>query len=325
MQGVIRSKVLADKGVSYADYAAGKVAVPEIGYSDNYGQLQQRGPLIAHEENGQIIRYFTLPADVAKAGCPHPIALAPLPAVEVPFENNLSVAAGMCPLWERTTAHLTSIDNGWLSEPELQRYLSGQPFSVTQEIQLLDRESRFHVEIDSQAKRPYQGERGGHLFQIEFVRLKPGIGLWVEEDGITLSAPGMLQIGGEGKAAHYREVSLVPSLTAGGTARGRFKLYFATPAYFVSGWQPNDWNQFITGGSVKLVAAAVPRPQAIGGFDMARKKHKPMHRFVPAGSVFFFESDHQVMIPEVITDDDGLVRLGQIGFGQVFVGRWDYV
>jgi CRISPR-associated protein Cmr3 len=135
----------------------------------------------------------------------------------------------------------------------------------------------------------------------------------------------MLQIGGEAKAALYHEVNIIPSLTAGGSARGRFKLYFATPTYFTSGWQPNDWGQFITGGSVRLVAAAVPRPQPIGGFDIARRQHKPMRRFVPAGSVFFFESDKQVTIPEVITDDDGAARLGQIGFGQVFVGRWDYV
>jgi CRISPR-associated protein Cmr3 len=191
--------------------------------------------------------------------------------------------------------------------------------------EVLERESRFHVGIDSQVKRPHQGDSGGHLFQIEFVRLLPGIGLWVEANGVSLPIEGILQIGGEGKAARYHEVNAIPSLTAGGPAQGRFKLYFATPAYFASGWQPNNWGQFITGGAVRLVAAAVPRPQPIGGFDIARRQHKPMHRFVPAGSVFFFESDDQVMVPEIITDDDGPVQLGQIGFGQVFVGRWNYV
>lgn len=330
MQGVIRSKVLADKGIDYVAYAQGKVPVSEIGYGDDYGQLLLRGPFVAREVNGQVVRYFTLPADVVTGQCSHPVVLAPLPSVhaqdESPFDSNPPVGTtSRLPLWQRTTAHLETIENGWLGELELQRYLDGQPFALTLGGEVLERESRFHVGIDSRVKRPHQGDTGGHLFQVEFVRLRPGVGLWVEVKGVGLPNEGMLQIGGEAKAALYHEVNATPSLTAGGTAQGRFKLYFATPAYFASGWQPDDWGRFIAGGSVRLVAAAVPRPQPIGGFDMARRQHKPMRRFVPAGSVFFFESDDQVKIPEVITDDDGPARLGQIGFGQVFVGRWDYV
>ncbi|HXF04053.1 MAG TPA: type III-B CRISPR module-associated protein Cmr3 [Blastocatellia bacterium] len=325
MQGAIRSRVLADKGVSYTAYASGAVSVPGIGYADDYGQLRLRGPFIARQENGRVMRYFSLPSDVVLAGCPHPIALAPLFAAESSFESNPTVGANSLGLlWHRTIARIEA-PSGWLSEIELQHYLNGEPFSVTPEHELFDRESRFHVGIDSQFKRPHRGGAGGHLFQVEFVRLQHGVGLWLDVNGVQLSDEGLLQLGGDSKAAVYRKVDEVPPLTAGGVVQGKFKLYFATPAYFATGWQPDDWGRFITGGTVRLVAAAVPRAQAIGGFDLARNRHKPMRRFVPAGSVFLFESDGEVTVPEVITDDDGQARFSQIGFGQVFIGRWDYV
>lgn len=330
MQGAIRSKVLAkalaEKGKSYADYAVGSVSIPEIGYADDYGQLRLRGPFIASKEKGQVVRYFPLPGDVVTAGCSRPVAVAPLPDTESPFECNPPTVGTVPPnlLWQRTTARIER-ESGWLSEPELRRYLEGEPFSVTLEHALFDREPRFHVGIDSRFKRPHQGDTGGHLFQIEFIRLHQGVGLWLEVNGVSLDDTDLLQLGGEAKAAAYHKVDDQPVLKTGGTAKGKFKLYFAAPAYFAQGWQPNDWERFITGGSVRLVAAALLRPQSIGGFDLARNRPKPMRRFVPAGSVFFFESDDKVIVREVITDDDGQAQLGQIGFGQVFIGRWDYV
>ncbi|HXH09566.1 MAG TPA: type III-B CRISPR module-associated protein Cmr3 [Alphaproteobacteria bacterium] len=325
IQGAIRSRVLADKGVSYAAYASGAVSVPEIGYADNYGQVRLQGPFIARQEDRRIVRYFPLPADVVLAGCPQPITLAPLPASDSSFESSPPLSAGPSGLlWHRTIARLEAL-NGWLSEVELGRYLKDKPFKVTPEHELFERESRFHVGIDSRFKRPHQGDSGGHLFQVEFMRLRYGVGLWLDVSGVQLRDEGLLQLGGDAKAAMYRKVDDAPLLTPGGTIQGKFRLYFATPAYFANGWQPSDWGQFIRGGRVRLVAAALSRAQPIGGFDLARSQHKPMRRFVPSGSVFFFESDDMVTVPDAITDDDGQARLSQIGFGQVFIGGWDYV
>jgi len=254
------------------------------------------------------------------AGCPHPVSLAPLPAAESPFENRPPLSSTpIVSLWQRTMAHIEAA-SGWLNERELNRYLNMQPFATIPDCELLERESRFHVGIDSRFKRPHQGDTGGHLFQIEFVRLQPGVGLWAEVDGVTLNDEGLLQIGGEGKAATYRKVANELPLTGCRTMQGRFKLYFATPAYFAQGWQPDNWGRFITGGEVQLIAAAIPRAQPIGGFDIARGQHKPMRSYVPAGSVYFFEAEDDVIVPDILTDEGG-----QIGFGQVFIGRWEYV
>ena len=72
----------------------------------------------------------------------------------------------------------------------------------------------------------------------------------------------------------------------------------------------------------KLVAAAVGRYESIGGFDWAKETHKPARRYVPAGSVYFFECEGQSELdPDLINGaitDNGAA----IGFGQIIIGRW---
>ncbi len=328
LQGALRSARLLQSTESLDHQHWSPELKAEIGAPDDFGALQMRGPFIAGEEGGQIVRYFPLPADVLLDECSHPVTLAPLPRNDSSFESNKPAdAAEILPLWRRSAARLEEA-KGWLSETELQRYLTSQPFAITPEHELFMSEPRFHVGLDGRSKRPREDGGGGHLFQIEFVRPCPHVGLWVSVDGLSLNDSGLLQLGGEARAAAYRRIN-DPLPADQRKRKGRFKLYFASPAYFAAGWQPDDWGRFITGGIVRLIAAAVPRALAIGGFDVARKQHKPMRRFVPAGSVYFFESDDEVTVAQSITDNDGTqnrpMRLGQIGFGQVMIGEWNYV
>ena len=314
MQGAIRSARLALCGASFTDPSAWP---PEIGQPHDYGALQLFGPFVAkREEGGKVVRYFPLPADVVKVGDDYHV-LSPLPPRESPYTMNSPIT----PLWVRTHRPVAEA-GGWLAEEELKNYLQGKPFSPIMADDLFVREPRFGVGIDSSVKRP----REGMLYQMEFVRLRPGVGLWLEVEGIALPDEGLLQLGGEMKAALYQVVADEPQLAPGGKVRDRFKLYFATPAYFSGGWQPanGNWASLI-GRPVRLVAAAVPRAQMLGGarVDVASQRgdfHRPMRPFVPAGSVYFFETDGEIDVTATITNDGG-----QIGFGQVFVGRWDYV
>lgn len=319
LQGAIRSRALAD---AFPDeHSFFPTSSAEIGYSSDYGKLRLRGPFLAREHGGALTRYFPVPADVVTAGCGHPVALQPLPASEeFPF---LSGSPAPHLLWARTSERVEAAA-GWLSETELQRYLDGRSFELTREDGLFQRETRSHTGIDSSVKRPRQDDMGGHLFQIEFVRLHAGTGLWAEVAGLPIKPHGLLRIGGEGRAATYREVAGAV-LSSERRVRGRFKLYFATAAFFSGGWQPTDWSRFLQGGGVRLVAAAVSRFEPLAGFDLAKKQHKPMSGMVPPGSVYFFESEAEVTVADAVTDDRGPEKLGQIGFGQVFVGRWEYV
>jgi CRISPR-associated protein Cmr3 len=58
-----------------------------------------------------------------------------------------------------------------------------------------------------------------------------------------------------------------------------------TPAILDSGWRP------ATMAGSALVAAAVPEPIAVSGWDLARGGPKPNVFAVPAGSVYFAEGD----------------------------------
>ena len=314
MQGAIRSAKIAQSGGSFTDPSTWPA---EVGKPHDYGALKLRGPFVAkRDESGKVVRYLPVPADVVKVGEKY-CALSPLPQNGSPYTMN----APLGPLWLHAHQPITEA-SGWLAEEELEKYLDGKPFTVTKADDLFTREPRFGVGISSSVKRAEEGM----LYQVEFVRLRRGRGLWLEVEGMTLVKEGVLQLGGEMKAARYEEVADEPRLSLGGKASGKFKLYFATPAYFAGGWQPvnGDWSSFFS-KPVKFIAAAVLRAQMLGGarVDVVSQRgdfHKPMRPFVPAGSVYFFEAHDEVTVPATITDEGG-----QIGFGQVFIGRWEYV
>ncbi len=80
MQGVIRSKVLAERCGRYQSYREGCAQCPEqqtctipeeIGRPDqqgrgNYGAMQIKGPLIAQREASSLDVHFPVPADVVQ-------------------------------------------------------------------------------------------------------------------------------------------------------------------------------------------------------------------------------------------------------------------
>lgn len=133
-----------------------------------------------------------------------------------------------------------------------------------------------------------------------------------------------LKLGGEGKVAVFRD--------QGRTGRSgridrstidlkekQFKLYLATPALFKNGWRPN-LGKF--GIKANLIAAAIGKPQYVGGFDMVKRKAKPMLKAVPAGSVFYFETeDSPEMIIEKLQGVSVSDFLPEQGFGIAYTGN----
>ena len=80
------------------------------------------------------------------------------------------------------------------------------------------------------------------------------------------------------------------------------------------------------------MGAAIPRPLLLGGFDVAKGVPKPMRAFVPAGAVYFFETDEPVQFPDdfAFTETPDEVRQqngnanawAQIGLGAALIGVW---
>jgi CRISPR-associated protein, Cmr3 family len=335
IQGTIRARILFSSGVSPADYVQGTTPAAQklrnlIGSPQgSYGQLRLKGPFLAKQENGRWVRYFPLPADIVRLGGSYRL-LQPLK--DSPWQSNLP--ANLQTPWIQTTEHPEEA-RGWISEEELGRYLQGKaPTKVHEESEFVEREHRFGIAME----RGRRTVRESYLYLAEFLRLKEGVAFWIDVEGLSETdlggKTGFLQLGGEARAAYYevRESGLGSLLSPPNPLPDRFKVVLLTPAWFSGGWVPQDgdWGQFFN-GSVQLISAIVPRYQAIGGayVDEQRRRgafQKPLRRFVPAGSVYFFEHDGTASwAGKPFTGTPlGEGNYGQIGFGICVIGEWNY-
>lgn len=332
MQGAIRARVLFSSGVSPAAYAtspsdpAVQALRQKIGFgSQSYGQLQLRGPFLARRENEDWVRYFPAPADIVWSNDRYHI-LRPLKSLSAESNRPENLAW----TWIRTTGRVEDV-RGWIDEQQLLNYLKDQPpAQLVPEEEFVLHEPRFGIALQARTRTV----REGFLYMADFLRLKEDVAFWIEVDGIQPpdlgGDRGFLQLGGEARTAWY-EQSESRSLPSSPTPLPeRFKVVLLTPAWFSRGWCPSDWSRFFT-GSVRLVAAVIPRYQSLGGAyidDQHRRSafQKPMRRFVPAGSVFYFEHEGNVAYKgEPFTETpSGEGDFGQIGFGCVTIGTWDY-
>lgn len=362
-QGMVRSYHLLcqRRDIPLSDKARIKGAV---GGSGEYPPgFRMRGPFVAREEGEgearRIWRYFPLPADATVTSGGHR-SLAPVhPAEGVLTSAALPGQDGKqhpLDLLIQEGEPAKQVGEWWLRQDELVRYLGGkeaqatpgQPPSMPMEdlpgylsarassgekLPLYLRESRFGIGLDPARRTTMEGM----LFEVEYIRPLAGVGLDVEVDwlhgGVDALAGwperGMLAAGGEGRGARFRRVNADPLPAPPDPLPRRFKLYLATPTYFARGWQPADWGRFFEGPAPGLVAAAVGRYQSLGGFDLAAARgdpqaHRPARRYVPAGSVYFFETKGETRLrwPSLTDDVVEGEGPGPLGWGQVLVHEW---
>jgi CRISPR-associated protein Cmr3 len=356
MQGVIRSKVLADRCGKYQQYKDGCLGCPEqnnctipdeIGKPDkngrgSYGTLSLKGPLISKSENSHLIAYFPIPADVVQVKDKNNPTADPKLEYLQPLQEQLlgqnDLTYNLLSLWTPETKPVEAIAGYWIHQ-DLQQYLLGEhPISFTKTSILYEKEARFGIEIDNSKQVVQEGK----LYQTEFIRCREHIGLFIEIEGIQRLSDDpeaqLIAIGGENRAASYTEVRKIDwdefkqKLTSKLQQSVGFKLYLATPTIFKNGWLPNWINcQDLTGEyhgiKITLKAAAVGRYQTIGGWDVAYNKPKQTLRAVAAGSVYYFtsEASSEDIIKafhwQNLADDP---QEAQIGFGMSLVGVWNF-
>lgn len=163
------------------------------------------------------------------------------------------------------------------------------------------------------------------LYRVDLQRFNNGV-LVVDYFGLTLPATGLAKLGAEGKGVafwHGDEFTIsAPELKG-----NKFKLYFATPAIFKQGWLPSWIEEDTLKGEYKglefrLLTAAVGRYLSLGGFDMQKKKPKPMQRAVPAGSVYYMEllKGDMKKVVDVFHGKNISEDLANQGFGLTYVG-----
>ncbi len=319
MQGALRSKHLGVMNANLSQYARRQGApIIEIGYSDeDYGVFRMVGPFIAREDEvGRVWRYYPRPTDAVnvKGQC-----VPATPRVEPGIESNLpdQDLQLLHPPVLRPDEHQVP---EWWRQDALKDYLEfGQVFAkhpgIVPESELVERESRTGI--------VYQQDTGtveqGMLYEAEFVRLKDDVGLDVDMADLPTAWPadGTFTLGGESRGARYRILGQPAEKMPTTPDDDCFKLYFATPAYFDGGWRPKAKDGWATlvGPRVQLVGAALGRPLVVGGYDLAKREHKPSQRFVPAGSVYYFKG--QAFLKDAITQWGA-----EIGLGRYFVGGW---
>ena len=291
---------------------------------NNLNGLTLRGPFVTRRENGSYVRYHPQPADACKqAGELLPMAKPSRfkSGVQAGTPSGRFLPLGLGMDYEKEGEPL------WLSEPALKDYLKGQPVNGVEANDLFMREDRIGIGMDNATYTVTNGA----LYEVQFIRPRKDVGLSMVMDGYDwASVPeGWLQLGGESRAAMYQTIGTDKidnwPTQAKQLLPARFKVYFATPAYFSGGWQPKtgSWKDFF-GDGVDLVSAAIGRYTNIGGFDLAEAPgsagaHRPTRRFVPAGSVYYFEnkSNSASLLKDSLTEFGG-----EFGLGQILIEEW---
>jgi CRISPR-associated protein Cmr3 len=206
----------------------------------------------------------------------------------------------------------------------------------------LTMESRLHVSINPQTGTAL----GGALFQtsgLEFARVEEEklsgakqFALAVETDVKDLSE-GVDFLGGERRMAHWRQSEAAfpecpDEIKQAILTSKHCRLLLATPAIFAAGYLPTWIGQFIPGLTVTIVAAVVPRYQAVSGWDYTvrgKNGQKASRRLAPARSVYFLQLNGDKAEIEKFVDAVWLRNVSDAeqdrrdGFGLALLGVWD--
>jgi len=312
IQGALRTHRLLSRGI---DLQNTKAVERTVGKADDFGHLRLRGPYLAKSDGETATRYFPQPADAIADG------RNILPAQLNDYPATLKTSAPFAKLFGLEQPMGKSAEPLWLDEQNLLDYLENKSAQGVPASELFEREERVGIGMNER-----RVVKEGMLYEAEFIRPHEGFGLLIELEGDYASDwinGGDLLLGGEGKQAIVEVVKAAP-LPQPPASASRFKMYFTTPAYFEKGWLPSDWGIFFK-GNVTLAAAAVNRCETLGGFNWAENDahasaHRPARRFVPAGSVYYFEGKLELqngLIQQAITDFGA-----EIGFGQTIIKEW---
>jgi CRISPR-associated protein Cmr3 len=335
MQGVLRSHHLAVRNVDVSDIAQVSKEVGETGKLPDGWVF--RGPSVARRDaNGNIERFYPLPLDAQLIGDEYRAAEPPkwqdaITDLQDKYPGLFLIDSPQGKLEKESGADL------WVSDHDLNCYLEKGCLSkgrVNTSQCFFEAESRLGIERDNRTR----STRTGMLYETEFVRLHRNVGLYVEADGIGgWPNRGVLGIGGESRAGIYHNQTTLSHEGISTRIGNRFKVVFLSPTYLDRGWTASDWSKLLGTTSAEFKGAAVGKPIVAGGFDLANKQHKPSYRFVPAGSVYFFElkgegADDVILKSHALShtpkqkdgqfprfSDDFFAR---IGFGQYAIGGW---
>jgi CRISPR-associated protein Cmr3 len=227
----------------------------------------------------------------------------------------------------------------WLSSwpPRVQRGQGGEQLGGLQ----LPRRLQVHVSIDPATLTGRDGELYSH--EVLEVLERDGTEVWQWSIAVRTTleqscAGALATLGSDSRLVELRplpaEVFDPPPRLLDAFAAGvaGLRLLLATPASFEAGWLPDGFAEQdgrITGrlpaidGELQLLAALVPRPLAVSGWDIAKGQPKPTNRAVPAGAVYYFRRTTGASFTATEARALWLAALGgrtEQGFGRILPG-----
>lgn len=341
VQGAMRAKISISLGVSLGEYRAKKEHLTDVaktahtyigppGSEIETGLFEMQGPFVGVCVEGVVHQVVPAPQDLyihedVKSKCKSMPPDAPLFQITKPGEGVISnLKPDMNLRFLETIPDYESMGGYWITAGVFNSYLqnkapdnSAYGKQIVKSTDLYQREGRFGVATNSQTSF----RREGQLYQAQFIRMYPGVGLLVNVNNIPDDKLlfGDMTIGGEQKQAIAQEVKKHSLINANPkTVSGKFKVILLTPAYFDGGWKPDDNFEELLGSDAKLIGAALDRPQRIGGWSNNANTARAMHNYVSPGSVYYFDAgDKTITVPDIFTQTPpGIDNAGKIGFGQ---------
>lgn len=319
LAGAVRSTMLTHCGYSSAlaikqlvknnDALACQLALPGTKSDEPAFKLGYFG--LAQRTDSQINPVLPLPADVVVTGDTNVPQIHRLLPQTLPAGVQTSSPSTLLPVL-RTDTTSKALSGYWLNASGWRDYSEGKVLNASHLVSSADlvaRRQSVGIGMDALHRRV----KTGQLYTAERLELTNGTGYWARLHHLPepLKESTLLRLGGDGHAARVSEGHVqLPTLSAEViNHHKRFAVVLWSPALFTVGHVPNCidnaglWQH--DAFSARLVCCALPRPQVISGWDLARQQPKPARQFVPAGAVYWFDQFNG--------DPDALIALATNG------------
>ncbi len=176
----------------------------------------------------------------------------------------------------------------WLTKANFNKYVRAEK-DIEYEVKDIFVEPKIGIGRNNLSKT----SEDGMLYRTGFIRI-PEFYIKLKVKGLKFENDFFLKLGADNKLCSAKIEST--ENTKEFIAKSKyFKIYLKTPAIFKKGQNP----EFFANKKISLITVATGKPMLIGGFDMKKKKPKPMYKAVPAGSVYYLQAESTEIIQEL--------------------------
>lgn len=299
--GALRSWMLTEAGVDTRAFGRGEASLPPelqtaLGTPAEPGTFAVREATLARRAgDGSVEPLYPLPSDLQlnKSDDDAGVELRRMVPTAVPPGVRTSL-----PLTERIPAlaqdqRVKPVSGYWLTAEGWRQYQAGETPQAGQLVpasQLWQREQRLGIGLDNNRGSAANGQ----LYTTEVIAPSSDVGFLVGIDGVDdglMPRDGMIRLGGEGRGARVETIASPPEEGPEMPSTTNLRLVLRSPGVFPGGWRlpgmDHEGGWSLGGVSARCVAAAVPRPVTVSGWDLAHNAPKPAQRAVPAGAVYW--------------------------------------